>query len=388
MQTNKVKRLRFLVASKGRITVLVSAILLFAASPFVYADTIQQQINNLQAQNNQTQQSVNGLQAQASSYQDAINKLQQQIDALTSAIQANQARQAELEQQIAAEKQEIDQKKSALADDVKSMYIDGQMSTIEELATSKSLSDYVDKEEYRTSVQNQLDATIQQIADLQAQQQQQKAQLDVAVKTEQEQNSQLGGAQAQQQQMLAYNQGQQDAYNAQIASNQSQIARLRAEQAAANRRLDSSGQVVTSGSCGGSYPATASGGYGPWGCNYAHSSDFQPGCSYLDSWGMCNRECVSYTAWMVYKTYGIDTSGFGNANQWPGSASSAGIPTGSTPKVGSVAIYSGGSFGHAMWVVGVSGSEIHVYSYNDGYDGNFYDHWVNASGLTYIYFGG
>jgi surface antigen len=188
--------------------------------------------------------------------------------------------------------------------------------------------------------------------------------------------------------MLAYNEGQQAAYNAQISSNQSQIASLRAQQAAANRKLDSSGQVITSGSCGGSYPASASGSYGPWGCNYAHTSDDVPGCQYSDSWGMCNRECVSYTAWMVYKTYGIATTGFGNANQWPGSARSAGFSTGSTPKVGSVAIYSGGAFGHAMWVVGVSGSQIHVYSYNDGYDGNFYDHWVSASGLTYIYFGG
>lgn len=367
---------------------LVALVLIGAGASIVHADQFDAQINALQNQNSAARNLVNGLQAQAGSYQDAINTLQDQINALTAAIQANQAKQAELQQQITANQLAIEQKRNSLADDIKTMYIDGQMTTIEELATSNNLSDYVDKEEYRTSVQNQLNAKIAEIANLQAQLQQQKAQLDVFVSSEQQQNQQLASTQSQQQQLLSYNEGQQAAYNQQIAANQSQIASLRAQQAAANRRLDSSGQVITSGSCGGSYPATASGYYGPWGCNYAHSSDFQPGCSYLDSWGMCNRECVSYTAWMVYSTYGINTTGFGNANQWPASARSAGIPTGSTPKVGSVAIYSGGAFGHAMWVIGVSGNQIHVYSYNDGYDGNFYDHWVNASGLTYIYFGG
>jgi surface antigen/peptidoglycan hydrolase CwlO-like protein len=361
---------------------------LVGAAAIAHADQYDAQINALQNQNNQTQSVVSGLAAQAGSYQGAINVLQSQISSLQAAIQDNQAKQADLQQQITADQQQIDQKKQELSSTIKALYIDGQTSTIEELATSKSLSDYVDKEEYRTAVQNQLNGKIKAIADLQIQQQQQKSQLDVAVKSEQQQNNLLASDQSQQQQMLAYNQGQQAAYNAQIASNQGQIASLRAAQAAANRRLDSSGQIITSGSCGGSYPASASGSYGPWGCNYEHTSDNVPGCSYSDSWGMCNRECVSYTAWMVYKTYGINTTGFGNANDWPGSAGRAGIATGSTPKVGSVAIYESGAFGHAMWVVGVNGDQIHVYSYNDGYDGNFYDHWVNASGLTYIYFGG
>lgn len=370
------------------LVIVVAGLGLISGTLIVHADQFDSQINGLQSQNAATQALVNGLAAQASSYQDAINVLDQQVNALEAAMQLNQTKQVDLQQQITTDQAQIDQKKTQLGADVKAMYIDGSMTTIEELATSKNLSDYIDKEQYRTDVQNQLDDQIQQIADLEAQLQQQKSQLDILVKTETQQNNQLLGDQSQQQQLLAYNQSQQAAYNAQIASNQSQIAQLREEQVVANRQLDSSGQVISSGSCGGSYPATASGYYGSWGCNYAHTSDSVPGCQYLDSWAMCNRECVSYTAWMVYETYGINTTGFGNANQWPASAAAVGIQTGSTPKVGSVAIYLGGTFGHAMWVVGVSGSQIHVYSYNDEYDGNFYDHWVSSAGLTYIYFGG
>ena len=79
-----------------------------------------------------------------------------------------------------------------------------------------------------------------------------------------------------------------------------------------------------------------------------------------DSWGMWNRECVSYTAWKVYQTYGYMPywGGVGNANQWPGDAQAAHIPTGSTPRVHSVAISMGGAFGHATYVESVNGNSI------------------------------
>lgn len=358
----------------------------FSAASVVQADQYDSQIQALQSQNNASQSQVDSLANQAASYQAEIDQLNAQISALQNAISTNQAKQASLQQQIASDQQQVTQNKAYLSDAIQTLYEDGQMSTIEELATSKSLSDYVDKQTYNTSIQNKINSLISQIASLEAQAQKQKSQLDIVVKVENQQAGQLASAQAQQQQMLAYNQSQQNAYNAQIASNQSQIASLRAEQAAANRRLDSSGQVVTSGSCGGGYPASAVSPYGgSWGCNYSLDNA-------LDNFAMYNRECVSYTAWMVYKTYGYSPVGFGDANQWPAHAENAGIGVGSTPKVGSVAIYMGNAstdpWGHAMWVVGVSGNQIHVFSYNDGFDGDFYDHWVSASGLTYIYFGG
>lgn len=391
IKTKTVHYKRTLTPALSRLRAVLSAVALIAlisGAAIAHADQYDAQINSLKAQNNNVQAQVNSLVQQAGSYQAAIDQLSAQIGALQSALTTNETKQADLQQQITNNQNKINQKKQYLGDDIKAMYVDGQLTTIEELATSNSLSDYVDKEEYRTGVQNKIDSQIKEINALQVQLQKQKTELDALVKSQQDQNAQLGAVQSQQQQMLAYNQDQQNAFNAQIAANSSKIAQLRQQQLAANRRLDSSGQIVTSGSCGGGYPAVASGGRpGPWGCNVVHTSDFVPGCSYYDSWGMCNRECVSYTAWMVYKTYGISTAGYGNASQWPGNSR---YPVGYTPKVGSVAIAGagGGGYGHAMWVVGVSGNQIHVYSYNDNYDGNFYDHWVNASGLTYIYFGG
>lgn len=153
---------------------------------------------------------------------------------------------------------------------------------------------------------------------------------------------------------------------------QQEIAKLQAAQVVANQSLD--GVVVAGDPSHGGYPAQ-------W-------DNPVPQDSLLDSWGMYNRECVSYTAWKVYQTYGSMPywGGEGNANQWVGDAKAAGIPTGSTPQVHSVAISMRGYYGHAMWVEAVSGNMIYVSQYNYLLNGQYSEMWVNGSSFTYIYF--
>jgi surface antigen len=155
------------------------------------------------------------------------------------------------------------------------------------------------------------------------------------------------------------------------AEQRQQIADLLAAQEAANRGLG--GAIVAGDPHHGEYPAK-------WD-NTAQDSQ-------LDSWGMYNRECVSYAAWKVYQTYGHMPywGGVGNANQWVRNAKAAGIPTGSTPQVHSVAISMRGYYGHAMWVERVSGDMIYVSQYNYDLHGHYSEMWVNSNYFTYIYF--
>jgi surface antigen len=356
---------------------VVSATCIPTLRQVVMADSLQDQINSLNAQNATARSTVNSLQAQAASYQDAIDQLQAQINGLQSSIDANQAQQAVVQQQIVDAQNQINQEKAFLASDVKAMYVDGTPTTLEVLATSKNLSDFVDKQQYRTTVQNKLQDTLKKIAALQAELQAKKVQVDQLLGEEKSQQNQLAGAQSQQAGLLNMNQSQQADYNAQIKANSSQISSLRAQQAAANSKL---GSGLIAGDPGhGGYPSK-------W-ANAAQDST-------LDSWGLYNRECVSYTAWRVYDTYGYMPywGGVGNANQWPGDARAAGIATGSTPKANSVAIWNVGVYGHAMWVEAVnSDGSLWVSQYNYSYNGQYSEMAVSASQartFTYIYFGG
>lgn len=365
------KPFKTFLTSARLVTVLLLAVAVVGGAA-VHADQFDEQIKRLQAENNSAQTAVNGLAAQAGGYQAAINQLQAQINAVEAALAQNQAQQAAIQAQIEEAQKRLDQQKAFLSDDIKTMYIDGQLSTIEELATSKNLSEYVDREEYRTRVQNKIDATIKEIAALQVELQKKKAELDLIIKSEQDQQGQLADARGQQQELLNYNESQQSAYNQKIASNQGRIAELRRQQIAANSRFIGGGGGAA---CGGGYP-------GVW-CN-------APQDSMIDNWGMYNRECVSYTAFKVAASgrYMPYWGGRGNANQWDDNARAAGIPVDYSPQPGDVAISNSGFYGHAMYVEGVNGDgTINISQYNAGLNGLYSTRsGMSTAGLVFIHF--
>jgi len=373
IQKQKMKKSTKVSQTKSLMGVVAICVVLILATVIntVRADQFDDQINALQSQNNSNQAASNQLAAQANSYQDAINKLQEQINALQAAIVANQQKSDEIKQQIIQAQADLDQQKKVLGENIKAMYMEGKTSTLEMLASSKDLSDFVDKQQSRNAVQSKVKDTMAKITALQQQLKSQQDQLQQLIKDQQSQNAQLASAQSQQQQMLAYTEDQKAAFDNQIRSNNSQISSLRAQQAAANARLG--GRAIAGDPGHGGYPSNLD--------NAAEDS-------LIDPWGMYNRECVSYTAWKVYQTFGHMPywGGSGNANQWPADARNYGIPTGTVPRVHSVAISMGGAYGHAMWVEAVSGNTIYVSQYNYDLAGHYSEMSINGAGLTYIYF--
>lgn len=351
--------------------------------PNAYADQYQDQINALNAQNAQNQNNLNSLASVAASYQDAINKLQAQINAVQAQINANVAEQTAIQAKIEENKREIERQRTTLRADIKAMYVSGQMSTVEMLASSKNLNDYVNAETYRTAVQNKIQKTLGEISKLQAQLNSQKAQLEQLLVDQKAQQSKLDGDRAQQASLLAYNQSQQDAFNGQIASNKEKIKELRRQQAIANQRFI--GQAGAGVNCGGGYPGSAQSPWGgSWGCNYAMDNN-------VDTWGMYNRQCVSYTAFKVAES-GRNMPKWGlmyeaNAKNWDDLAISAGIPVDQNPREGDVAVSNGGYYGHVMYVEHVYGDgTILISQYNAGWDGRYSEARISAAGLNYIHF--
>lgn len=282
----------------------------------VQADTYDTQIKTLQQQNAAAQAAVNDLKAQAETYQDAISQLQQQINSLQVSINANEAEQASLQQQIIDAQNQIDRERAVLATDIKTMYVDGTPTTLEILANSKNLSDFVDKQEYRTTVQNKLQDSLKKIAELQKQLQTKKAQVEQLLSELQTQQAQVDSDRSQQQKLLNYNKAQQNDYTSQLKANNTKMAQLRAAQAAAIAKVTGTGGSSATGAsvkyknfttsyskCGGEYSYCWAG-YDqivsdPWGLNYAH-------------------ECVHYVADYLTRIgkHVPNMSGAGNANKW------------------------------------------------------------------------
>ncbi len=350
---------------------------LIGGSALVHADIYQAQIDTLQNQNASALGVLNGLMDQAGSYQSQIYQLQTQIYSVQSQINANQAKQANLEQQITDAQTTIDQKRQELGATIKAMYIDGEISTIEQLATSNNLSDYVDKQIYRQTVQNQLNVMIVKIKALQAQLQQQKTELDTLVTSQKAQRQQLSSTSYQQNQLLTYNQTQQSNYNNQISANTDQIAELRRLQIIANTKYNIGNFRGDPGN--GGYPSE-------WANAYQDSL--------IDDWGMYNRECVSYTAYRVHQDFLLGKNsndmpwwgGHGNANQWDDNARAAGLTVDNNPTPGSIAVSNNGFYGHVMYVEAVNGNQIYIQQYNQQLNGQYSEGWRYTTGLVFIHF--
>ncbi len=206
----------------------------------------QQQINDLRTQNATNQANVDSLLSQASSYQDAIDGLQAQISSLQAEIAANEAKQADLQSQIDAAQKKLDTQKTILGEDLKVMYLNGQISLLEMLASSKDLSHFVDAATYRNAIQTKIQQTMAEIKKLQGQLKEQKSQVDRLLQMESEKKSQLAAEQGKLNELLAYNQQQQANFLAAIKQNNQKISELQAAQATINRFLGT-GRFVSQG---------------------------------------------------------------------------------------------------------------------------------------------
>lgn len=374
--SNKIKQTFNLKNTKPHRTLLFIMTALFAISfgfsGLARADSFQAQINSLNAENGNLQTQRQELQSEAASLEAVINGLQAQIDELTAQINANQARMDALKAQIAQTEAEVVKQRGLLGDNIRAMYLEGDISTFEMLMSSKDLGEYMDKEQYRNSVQSKVKATLDKINELRAKLEKDRAEVEKTLVDQKSIQGQLDAQRAEQARLLALNEGERNELNGQIKANTSKISDLRRQQAAANARIFGGRGTIN---------VPDSTGY-PWaGVGFPNTS--------ADPWGMYKRQCVSYTAWKVWKSgrHMPYWGGFGNANQWDDNARRAGIPVDGNPRVGDVAVSNSGYYGHVMYVEAVYGDgTIYVSQYNANWQGTYSEARVPIGNLQFIHF--
>ncbi len=367
--------------SKKSVAICLVSVFLFGviAVPLAHADKYQDQIDAINRENNQKKAAQEQLGSQAASLSDTISKLQGEINTVQTKINDNQKKTEELKAQIVAAEAELVKQKKFLSETIKAMYLEDEISPVEMLASSKNLSTFFDKQQYRESVRSKVKNTLDKVKQLKLDLATQKDTLEKVIQEQQALQSQLASQRAENDRLLGLNQSQQGALNSEIKTNNSRVAQLRAEQAAENaKRFRSSGVTVRPGSNGNdTYPSI-------W--------RNAPMDSLLDSWGMYNRECVSWTAWKVAYSGrhmpGWGFLGIANANQWDDNARRAGIPVDGNPQPGDVAVWHIGFYGHVMYVESVNpNGTINISQYNHDFRGTYSEAYnMPTSGLVFIHF--
>lgn len=363
-----------------RLTPLIAASVVVVGivlAPVIKADSYDEQIKLRQKEQSAAQAQSDVLAVKAEGIQGVVDGLRNQIAVLQSQIDVNTTRHTELTKKIEEAKKKLEEQRTLLASSIRSMTIEGDISPLEMLATSKNISDFVDKQEYRNRIKENITTTVDEIERLRKQLDEQRLEVTRILNEQKRLRGQVASKEAEASANLAQVNQTKAGFDAAVQQKASEIASLRAQQRAANLAAFGGGVFVASGNGGGGYPYDNVG-YPCWGGG---------GCT--DPWGLYKRECVSYTAFKVQQAgkrmpyFG----GRGHASQWPGTASSFGIPSGSAPRAQSVAISYAGPYGHAMWVEAVlPDGRIHVSEYNFGVDGRYSERIISPGGLTFIYF--
>lgn len=380
-----------------KITLISAAILLAVTSSIqianvASADDFDRRIAEIQSQISSYQAEASKLAGQAASYQKELDSLSAQKNVIQGQINLKQAEYDKLVAEIAKNEQRIVDNQEALGVTIADLYVSNDISPLEMLASSKSISDYVDKESYKNAVKDNLKQTIASIKNLKKKLEEQKKDVERVIAEQKFARDALVAKENEQASLIAQTRGQEAAYNRMVGERESQKLALQKQQQAAieaaARRAGGTINVLPGDPNKGGYPWEA----GCWvdGNAWSHGgADGNGG----DPLGYGCRQCVSYTAWKVGQRTGNFPRYWGNANQWPGSARSAGYETGSTPRVNSVGVISAGAYGHVVWIEAVNGDgtvDVSQYNYfNAG--GSGWGHYskmrVSAATYdTYIYF--
>jgi len=388
--------------SKGLVTkslLVATAVLMIVSAPIttsprVSADQFDDQIRALQQEIDAYENEARKLKSQADTLQVQVNVLNNEKTQIQGQIELSQAKFDQLQQKIKDTQQTIVDNQKALGETLASLYVDDKISPLEMLASSQNIGDYVDKQEYRSSVREQLSKTIDKIKSLKKSLEQQKVDVERVLGDQTNARNALAAKEAEQQSLLNATRGEEGAYQQLSAQSSAKKLEIQQQQQAA---IEAAMRRASGGGSVNILPGDPNKGGYPWeqdcyvdGNAVSHGgADGNGG----DPLGYGCRQCVSYTAWKVIQKTGYQPRYWGNANMWPGSARSVGYSTGNTPRVGSVGVISAGQYGHVVWVEAVNDDgtvDVSQYNYYNA-GGSGWGHYskmrVSSSTYdTYIYF--
>ncbi len=359
-----------------RIGLLTIAVMLAATIPMTMmpkagADEYDRRIAELQREIDRYQSAAQQLGKKADTLQRKLDGIKNEIAQIQTQIQLNEAKHRKLVAEIKKTEKEIAENRNALGEVIADLGIEGEVTPLEMLASSKNISDYVDKQTYQESMQDELNATIKRINELKDKLETQKQNVETVLANQKRSRAALDQKRAAQQNLVAQTRGQESAYKRlQSKTKAEQQAVMEAQQAAIRAASANNGGVAFVGGGSGGYPWGA-GNCPMMGMYSTGGADGNGG----DGWGYGCRQCASYAAWKIGQRTGVIPTHAGNANNFPGSFSNR--PQGYEGRANSVGVIMDGQYGHVVWVE--TNPDANGFITVSQYNANYGDGWGNFS---------
>lgn len=235
MKQNSTTKYFSVSLSRLLVTLFVAVAGIFLLDKTVFAETLSEKISNLQSQIDQSQAEASRLSGEADTLQNALNILSAEKNALQAKLDLSQAEYDRLTTVIAKNQLKLERQQKVLTETISELSVESTTSPIELLAGSNSIGDYIDRQEYRTSVQEQIESAISIVQKLKSQLAQQKADVEIVLAEQKVQRDQLVAKEAEQAALVASTRSEEAAYQTQVGDLQQQKAAAEAALAASFR---------------------------------------------------------------------------------------------------------------------------------------------------------
>lgn len=345
----------------------------------VYADQYDAKIRALQADMARYKKEADRLSAEATTLANAVAQIRNEKNALQAQIDVNQARHDKLVVEIKETEQKIKDNQDALGKIIAELYIGDDITPVEMLASSQNIGDFLDKQEYRNSVKDQLSSTIKTVKNLKEELSDKKDEVTKVLQRQKSARNSLAAKEAEQARLLSQTQNDEAKYQDMIKDSREQIAEAKRIQAEIRARENATGGYsIVDGGLLADYPWNNSN-CPMWGYLSTGGANGNGG----DGRGYGCRQCASYVAWKIAKETGRYYK-WGNGGMFGYKAVAAGYTNlGRSPQSGSIAVIHGNP-GHVAWVEAVSGDGTKVlvsqYNYNYGAGWGMYSEmWLSTN---------
>ena len=340
------------------------------------ASELKNQAKTLESQINDSNAKADSLKTEADTLQNRIIQLDGQIAESQSQINSTDVKIQTLGEEIVVTTAELERQRLLLKSSLVQLYKTTGASSVELIFASNDFSTFINNQEYLDKLKNGIKGSFTKIIETKKDLESKKVDQEQLRIGQVQRKKDLDVSRADRADVLVKTQGDEVKYRA-------LVDKLLADQKEINRQIAALSVPVNTYAGTGAYP---------W-ANAAEGSWDMNGCYGSDPWGMCLRQCVSYTAWKVASTGRYMPSswinGKGNARNWVTSAQEDGIPVDQTPRVGDVAILVSGYYGHSMYVEELySNGNMRVSNYNFNFDGRYTENIMpsNRSNIYFIHF--
>lgn len=332
----------------------------------------------------------------ANSYEAEVARLSAEINAKEAEINLSIAKQEDLKAQIEENERQLEIQQAGLASLLVDMHFNEKTDAISILAGSKSLSELAEKQARNNTIKEQITAANERVIATRNELEEQKTEVERIIAELEGQRQSIAATRAEQAALVEKYQNDAAAYAADANEAHKQMLAAMEE----NRQwyqTSSSIRGTRTAAGNNTYPNRAT-------CASGRFNVYSSG-----GYGGYICQCVDYAAWKVYEYTGgrilissiITTTssgytryGWGNAKDWAQNAQNSadmhgytGIYVSEAPAANTVAVSTGGTYGHVMWVESVNADgTINISEYN-WWDFAFTTaRNINPSGLYFIHF--